>query len=69
MKNPQKSKINNLVVVQVCSDNKNEEIIINEEDICWDGFRIVNGIIKRGVPKRNRDDCFKYCIHARCEFL
>ncbi len=46
-----------------------ERLTLDEKLICWEGFRSVSGRLMRGVPKRNREDCIKYCCHEGCQFI
>ena len=41
---------------------------LEENQICWEGFRKLRGELVRGVPKRNNNDCLKYCCHEGCDF-
>jgi len=56
-----------LYIIEVEMKGKTEKLELTEKMICWDGFRKLHGNLVRGVPKRSREDCLKYCRHPGCE--
>ncbi|MFQ6063890.1 MAG: hypothetical protein ACE5L6_00265 [Candidatus Bathyarchaeia archaeon] len=56
-------------VLEIEEEGKIEKLKFEEGQICWEGFREVNGKLIRGVPKMCSKDCLKYCRHEGCDFL
>jgi len=56
-------------VVEIEDDGQIGKLALKEGQICWEGFRKVGDKLVRGVPKRNPEDCFRYCCHEGCEFI
>lgn len=54
--------------LEVEEDGKIKTLRLEKEQICWEGFRKLRGKLVRGVPKRNKNDCLKYCRHEGCDF-
>lgn len=56
-------------VLEIEEGGKIKKLKLEEGQICWEGFRQVNGKLIRGVPKKSPKDCLKYCRHEGCDFL
>lgn len=50
-------------------DGKTETLLLEEGQICWEGWRKLHGILVHGVPRRNKKDCIKYCSHEGCGLI
>lgn len=50
-------------------DGKIETLLLEEGQICWEGLRKLHGTLVRGVPRRNKKDCIKYCSHEGCSLI
>jgi len=57
-----------LLILEIEEDHQIRKLTLKEGQICWEGFRKIGNKLVRGVPKRNREDCFKYCYHEGCQF-
>lgn len=66
---PQLLSKRRVFVLEIEEGGKIKKLVLEERQICWEGFREVNGRLIRGVPKRSKEDCFKYCRHEGCGFL
>jgi len=55
--------------LEIEEGGKIKKLRLEEEQICWEGFRQVGEKLIRGVPKRSSRDCLKYCRHEGCDFL
>jgi len=66
---PQLLSERRVFVLEIEEGDKIKKLVLEERQICWEGFREVNGKLIRGVPKRSKEDCFKYCRHEGCGFL
>lgn len=62
-----KTVILSAIDLEVEEEGKIETLRLEEGQICWEGFRKLRGKIVRGVPRRNRNDCLKYCCHEGCD--
>lgn len=58
-----------LIDLEVEEEGKIETVRLEEGQICWQGFRKLRGKLVRGVPKRNKNDCLKYCRHEGCDLI
>jgi len=58
-----------IFVIEVEEGGKTKELALEERQICWEGFRKVKGRLIRGVPKKSKEDCLKYCYHEGCGIL
>jgi len=57
-----------VIDLEVDEEGKIVTLRLEEGQICWEGFRKLRGKLVRGVPKRNKNDCLKYCRHEGCDF-
>jgi GH15 family glucan-1,4-alpha-glucosidase len=55
------------VVLEVEENESVKKLELEENQICWDGFRKIGRKWFRGVPKRSKEDCFRYCRHEGCD--
>lgn len=58
-----------LIDLEVEDEGRIETVSLEEGQICWKGFRKLRGKLVRGVPKRNKNDCLKYCCHEGCDLI
>lgn len=58
-----------LFVLEIEEGGEIKKLMLAKGQICLEGFRLMNGKLVRGVPKRSRKDCLKYCRHESCDFL
>lgn len=56
-------------VLEIEEGGKIKKLKLEEGQICWEGFREVNGKLIRGVPKTCSKDCLKYCRHEGCDLI
>jgi len=66
--NTSKEEGRKMFVLEIEEKGNIGKLELDEAQICWEGFREFGGKLIRGVPKRNREDCFKYCRHEGCQF-
>lgn len=57
-----------LFVLEIEDKGNVRKLELDVGQICLEGFREFKGKLIRGVPKRNPEDCFKYCRHEGCQF-
>jgi len=53
--------------LEIEEEGRIETLRLEEGQICWEGFRKLRGKLVRGVPRRNREDCARYCCHEGCD--
>jgi hypothetical protein len=58
-----------LYAVDVEEDGRVKKLELEEDEICWEGFRKVAGRMIRGVPRRTSKDCSRYCTQEGCDLL
>jgi len=63
-----KKERKNMLVLEIEDKGNIGKLELDKGQICWEGFREFKGKLIRGVPKRNLEDCFKYCRHEGCQF-
>jgi hypothetical protein len=56
-------------ILEIEEGGRIKKLTLEEGQICWEGFRQVNGKLIRGVPKKSPKDCLKHCLHEGCDFL
>jgi hypothetical protein len=66
---PQLSSEKKMFVLEIEEEGDISKIALEEGQICWEGFREVNGKLVRGVPKRSSKDCWRHCRHEGCDLL
>jgi hypothetical protein len=59
----------NAIDLEIEEGGKVKTLRLNEDQICWEGFRKLSGRLVRGVPRRNAKDCAKYCHHEGCDLI
>jgi len=55
------------IYLEIEEEGRIKTLRLEEGQICWEGFRMLRGKLVRGVPRRKREDCARYCCHEGCD--
>jgi hypothetical protein len=44
-------------------------LVLNQDEICTEGKRTIDGKHMWGVPHRSENDCRRFCVIGKCDGL